>query len=182
MLRPIREATRSSVYEAVHERDGRIVIAKVFDIEGEADEDRVQREFELIRSLDVEGVVRALDLRRVGDQLVLLLERVPGENLAEFARGQALALEVFWPIAIQLTEILARTHAARVVHRDIKPANLLLDVHTGKVFLADFGISVLLEHERRHIYDSEVFVGTLPYISPEQTGRTSRAVDFRSDL
>jgi serine/threonine protein kinase len=41
---------------------------------------------------------------------------------------------------------------------------------------------VLLEHERRHIYDSDVFVGTLPYISPEQTGRTSRAVDFRSDL
>jgi predicted ATPase/signal transduction histidine kinase/tRNA A-37 threonylcarbamoyl transferase component Bud32 len=182
MLRPIREATRSRVYEAVHERDGRVVIAKVFDIEGEADEDRVQREFELIRSLDVEGVVRALDLRRVGDQLVLLLERVPGENLAEFARGQALALEVFWPIATQLTEILARTHAARVVHRDIKPANILLDPDTGQVFLADFGISVLLEHERRHIYDSDVFVGTLPYISPEQTGRTSRAVDFRSDL
>jgi predicted ATPase/signal transduction histidine kinase/tRNA A-37 threonylcarbamoyl transferase component Bud32 len=182
MLRPIRESTRSRVYEAVHERDGRVVIAKVFDIEGEADEDRVQREFELIRSLDVEGVVRALDLRRVGDQLVLLLERVPGENLAEFARGQALALEVFWPIAIQLADILARTHAARVVHRDIKPANILLDADTGKVFLADFGISVLLEHERRHIYDSDVFVGTLPYISPEQTGRTSRAVDFRSDL
>jgi PAS domain S-box-containing protein len=159
-----------------------VVIAKVFDIEGEADEDRVQREFELIRSLDVEGVVRALDLRRVGEQLVLLLERVPGENLAEFARGQALALEVFWPIATQLADILARTHAARVVHRDIKPANILLDAHTGKVFLADFGISVLLEHERRHIYDSDVFVGTLPYISPEQTGRTSRAVDFRSDL
>jgi PAS domain S-box-containing protein len=182
VLRPIRESARSRVYEAVHERDGRVVIAKVFDIGGEADEDRVQREFELIRGLDVEGVVRALDLRRVGEQLVLLLERVPGENLAEFARGQPLRLEVFWPIATQLAEILARTHAARVVHRDIKPANILLDTHTGKVFLADFGISVLLEHERRHIYDSDVFVGTLPYISPEQTGRTSRAVDFRSDL
>jgi serine/threonine protein kinase len=96
-------------------------VIPIFDIEGEADEDRVQREFELIRSLDVEGVVRALDLRRVGEQLVLLLERVPGENLAEFARGQALTLEVFWPIATQLAEILARTHAARVVHRDIKP-------------------------------------------------------------
>jgi PAS domain S-box-containing protein len=182
VLRPIRESARSRVYEAVHERDGRVVIAKVFDIEGDADEDRVQREFELIRSLDVEGVVRALDLRRVGEQLVLLLERVPGENLAEFARGQALALEVFWPIATQLAEILVRTHAARVVHRDIKPANILLDAHTGRVFLADFGISVLLENERRHIYDSDVFVGTLPYISPEQTGRTSRTVDFRSDL
>jgi predicted ATPase/signal transduction histidine kinase/tRNA A-37 threonylcarbamoyl transferase component Bud32 len=182
VLRPIRESARSRVYEAVHERDGRVVIAKVFDIEGEADEDRVQREFELIRSLDVPGVVRALDLRRVGEQLVLLLERIPGDNLAEFARGQALALELFWPIATQLADILVRTHAARVVHRDIKPANILLDAHTGQVFLADFGISVLLEHERRHIYDSDVFVGTLPYISPEQTGRTSRAVDFRSDL
>jgi predicted ATPase/signal transduction histidine kinase/tRNA A-37 threonylcarbamoyl transferase component Bud32 len=170
------------VFEAVRERDGKMVIAKVFDIEDEADEDRVQHEFELIRSLDFDGVVRADELRRVGDQLILVLEPVPGVNLAEFAGGRALMLETFWPIATQLADILARTHAARVIHRDIKPTNILIHARTGRVHLVDFGISVLLENERRHIYNTDVFVGTLPYISPEQTGRTSRTVDFRSDL
>ena len=164
------------------ERNGKTVIAKVFDIEDEADEDRVQHEFELIRSLDFDGVVRAEELRRVGDQLILVLEHVPGVNLAELVSGRPIALDAFWSIATQLADILARTHSARVIHRDIKPTNILIHATSGRVHLADFGISVLLENERRHIYDTEVFVGTLPYISPEQTGRTSRAVDFRSDL
>jgi signal transduction histidine kinase/predicted ATPase/tRNA A-37 threonylcarbamoyl transferase component Bud32 len=159
-----------------------MVIAKVFDIEDEADEDRVQHEFELIRGLDIEGVVQALELRRIGDQLVLLLERVAGDDLAEFADGRPLALDSFWLIATQIADILARTHAAGVIHRDIKPTNILIDDARERVCLADFGVSVLLENDRRHIYDSDVFVGTLPYISPEQTGRTGHVVDFRSDL
>jgi predicted ATPase/signal transduction histidine kinase/tRNA A-37 threonylcarbamoyl transferase component Bud32 len=182
VTRSIRESPRSQVFEAVRERDGKPVIAKVFDIEDEADEDRVQHEFELIRSLDFDGVVRAEELRRVGDQLILVLEPVPGVNLAEYAGGRPLPLEAFWPIATQLADILARTHTVRVIHRDIKPTNILIHAHTGRVHLVDFGISVLLENERRHIYNTDVFVGTLPYISPEQTGRTSRSVDFRSDL
>ncbi|KIG12590.1 histidine kinase response regulator hybrid protein [Enhygromyxa salina] len=170
------------MYAAVSERDDHEVVAKVFDIEDETDEDRVQHEFELIRSLELDGVVKALELRRVGDQLVLILQRVPGVDLAQFAAGKALALEVFWQIATQIADILARTHAARVIHRDIKPTNILIDPSDKRISLADFGISVLLESERRHIYDSDVFIGTLPYISPEQTGRTGRPVDFRSDL
>nr|WP_181233873.1 AAA family ATPase [Enhygromyxa salina] len=170
------------MYAAVSERGADEVIAKVFDIEDETDEDRVQHEFELICSLELDGVVKAHELRRVGDQLVLILQRVPGVDLAQFCGGEALALEVFWQIAIQIADILARTHAARVIHRDIKPTNILIDPEDRRIYLADFGISVLLESERRHIYDSDVFMGTLPYISPEQTGRTGRPVDFRSDL
>ncbi|KIG17505.1 Sensory box histidine kinase/response regulator [Enhygromyxa salina] len=158
------------------------MIAKVFDIEDEADEDRVQHEFDLVQSLDIDGIVKARELRRVGDQLVLILERIPGVNLSEYADGKPLPIAKFWPIATRIAEILAQTHAARVVHRDIKPSNILVDPQTGRVHLADFGISVLLENERRHIYDGDVLAGTLPYISPEQTGRTSRAVDRRSDL
>jgi PAS domain S-box-containing protein len=182
VTRTIRESARASVYEAVSERDERVVIAKVFDIEDEADEDRVQHEFELIRGLAIEGVVEALELRRIGDQLVLLLDRVPGDDLAAFAGGRPLALDSFWLVATQIADILARTHAAGVIHRDIKPTNILIDDARERICLADFGVSVLLESDRRHIYDSDVFVGTLPYISPEQTGRTGHVVDFRSDL
>ncbi|PRP90178.1 Sensor histidine kinase TmoS [Enhygromyxa salina] len=181
-IRPLRESARSRVYEAVSDRDGRAVIAKVFNIEDEADEDRVQHEFELIQKLDIEGVVTARELRRVGDQLVLVLERIPGVDLGEYAGGRPLAIAEFWSIATQIADILARTHAARVIHRDIKPTNILIEPRSLRVHLVDFGISVLLESERRHIYDGDVLAGTLPYISPEQTGRTSRAVDLRSDL
>jgi predicted ATPase/signal transduction histidine kinase/tRNA A-37 threonylcarbamoyl transferase component Bud32 len=176
------ESGNSHVYEAVGLRDDRACIAKVFDISDESLTARVEHEFELIRGLDIEGVVRAVSLQRVGDQLALILERAPGVDLRTLAEGKALPLELFFDIALQITQILAKTHARRIVHRDIKPANLLYDTVSGRAHIADFGISVLLESERRHIYDARVLVGTLPYISPEQTGRTNRSVDFRSDL
>ncbi|KIG18509.1 sensor histidine kinase [Enhygromyxa salina] len=162
--------------------DGRRVIAKVFDLGDEDIESRVEHEFALLEALDVEGVVRALELQRVGEQLVLLLDRAPGVNLAVHCCGRALSLERFMAVAVQLADILARVHARRIIHRDIKPTNILIDPDSGRIELADFGISVLLENERRHLYDPAVLEGTLPYISPEQTGRTGRPVDFRSDL
>ena len=79
--RLLRSSGYSSVYEAVREADGSAVVAKVFDLESDDVEPRVEHEFALIEALDVDGVVRALGLQRVGDQLVLLLERIPGAEL-----------------------------------------------------------------------------------------------------
>ncbi|PRQ05982.1 AAA family ATPase [Enhygromyxa salina] len=180
--RLLRAAGQSRIYEAVRRSDRRPVIAKVFDLGGEDLEARVEHEFALLRGLDVEGVVRALELQRVGEQLVLLLDRSPGVNLAVHCGGRALPVANFMTIAVQLATILERIHECRIIHRDIKPTNILIDPATQGVQIADFGISVLLEGERRHIYDPAVLEGTLPYISPEQTGRTGRPVDFRSDL
>src|SRR5690606_20258646 len=178
----LRSSGYSSVYEAVREADGGAVVAKVYELESDDVEPRVEHEFALIEALDVDGVVKALGLQRVGDQLVLLLERIRGVDLAEYTQRRPLELERFFAIAIQIADVLGRVHARRIIHRDIKPTNILIEPDTGRVYLADFGISVLLEGERRRIYDPAVLEGTLPYISPEQTGRTGRAVDFRSDL
>ena len=107
---------------------------------------------------------------------------INGRNLAQYSGGRPLAVDEFLRIAIRLAEILAAVHERRVIHRDIKPSNILVQEDTGAVFLADFGISVLLEDIHRRAYDPDVITGTLPYLSPEQTGRTRREVDSRSDL
>ncbi|MCA9696660.1 MAG: AAA family ATPase, partial [Myxococcales bacterium] len=69
-----------------------------------------------------------------------------------------------------------------IIHRDVKPSNVLVETQSNAVVLADFGISKLLEDEKHHLHEPEVFTGTLPYLSPEQSGRTARPVDYRSDL
>jgi PAS domain S-box-containing protein len=159
-----------------------LVIAKVFDVADAAVEARAEHEFALVHRLEVEGVVRALALERSGDQLVLLLERVPGVNLEEYAAGKPLAIDEFLRIAIALARTLAQVHACGVLHRDIKPSNILIEAETRRVFLADFGLSMLLATDSRYFNDPDVLTGTLPFISPEQTGRIKRQVDFRSDL
>jgi PAS domain S-box-containing protein len=181
--RRLRSTAASEVWTAVREHDGLPVIAKVFAIEERPGlEARVAHEFELIRRLDIPGVVRALACERSGRKLYLLLEAHTGVELAEFANGRPLSLEQFFAIACSLTATLAEVHARRVIHRDIKPTNVLVSPDGGDVTLADFGISVLLESEREHIHDPAILRGTLSYTSPEQTGRTGREVDFRTDL
>jgi PAS domain S-box-containing protein len=170
------------VYEATRERDGVRVVAKVYEVDDPVVEARVEQEFQLVQRLTGDGVVRALGLERIANDLVLLFEHVDGMNLEQHAGGRPLAPDEFLPIAIALSRTLAVIHEQRIVHRDIKPSNLLIQAGSGQVFIADFGISDLLENERRHLYEPDAVRGSLPYISPEQTGRTNRRVDFRSDL
>jgi predicted ATPase/signal transduction histidine kinase/tRNA A-37 threonylcarbamoyl transferase component Bud32 len=180
--RLLRSSSRARVYEARRERDDKLVVAKVFDVSDPAIEARAEHEFELVHRLEVDGVVRALALERSGDHLVLLLERVPGMNLEEYAGGKPMAVDEFLRIAIALARTLAQVHACGVLHRDIKPSNILIEAGTRRPYLADFGLSMLLATDSRHFNDPDVLTGTLPFISPEQTGRLKRPVDFRSDL
>ena len=182
ICRLLKATASTRVFEARRERDGQLVIAKVFALGGAGVEARVEHEFRTVHGLNIDGVVRALGLERIGDQLVLLLEHVPSINLAQRLLAGPLAIAEFLRIAVEITTILAQIHDARIVHRDLKPSNVLIEPESGKITIADFGISVVLESERAHLYDPDVLEGTLPYISPEQTGRTKRQVDARSDL
>ncbi|EDM79124.1 sensor histidine kinase [Plesiocystis pacifica SIR-1] len=185
-LRPLKllsSTAHTQVWSAEREADGLEVVAKVFSLEGQPGvEARVEHEFEQLTHLDVPGVVRALSLERSGHEMVLVLAAHQGVNLSEHRGERVLPVSECLEIAIQLTTILDAVHRRGVLHRDIKPTNVLIDPSTGEVALADFGISVLLQNERRQLHDMLVVEGTLPYMAPEQTGRTGRSVDYRSDL
>ena len=88
----------------------------------------------------------------------------------------------FLTLAIQITAILAGVHQHQVIHKDINPSNIVLNPQTGQVKLIDFGISTRLAHETATFRNPEVLEGTLAYLSPEQTGRMNRAIDYRSDF
>src|SRR6478672_9047542 len=85
-------------------------------------------------------------------------------------------------IAIQITDILDGLYQNRVIHKDIKPANVLIHPDTKQVKLIDFSIASLLPRETQEIQNPNVLEGTLAYISPEQTGRMNRGIDYRTDF
>ncbi|MBA3547385.1 MAG: AAA family ATPase, partial [Nannocystis sp.] len=167
----------------VDDRDGSPVVLKRLDADrrSEAEEDRLRREFAILRGLDVTGVVRARGLHDAGGTLSLVLEDAGGGTLASFLERVRPELRTFLDIAIQLAEILGQVHSRQVIHKDIKPRNILLDGEL-RVQLIDFGIAVRLPREIAAVNNPSVLQGTLAYIAPEQTGRMNRAVDHRSDL
>ena len=142
-----------------------------------------RREYDLLRSVTSESVVRPLGLRADGHRLALLLEDFGGISLRDLLKpGELVPLERFFTVALDLAGALAAVHAAGIVHLDVKPANVIVHPESWRAKLIDFNHSSMLARQTRSPVHPRHIAGSLPYISPEQTGRVNRPVDRRSDL
>jgi serine/threonine protein kinase len=143
---------------------------------------RLKREYLLERSLNVEGIAKPLALIDERGGLALVLEDFAGESLAAvLGREPHMDLDVCLRIGRHLADILTRIDAARVIHRDIRPANILVVPETGRVLLVDFSLATAQEPDTVLPEDVSVPAGDWAYVSPEQTGRINRPVDYRTD-
>ncbi len=139
-------------------------------------------EFELTKDLAAAGIRKALKRDKVDGRHGLVLEYVEAQTLREaFAEG-ALPLATFLDVAIKIAEALQQIHDAGIVHKDVNPGNILVNIETGAVKVIDFGISSRVELHTHHLGNPARLEGTLAYISPEQTGRMNRVVDYRTDF
>ncbi|GAA1033277.1 AAA family ATPase [Virgisporangium ochraceum] len=86
------------------------------------------------------------------------------------------------PLALDLARVVAGVHGRGVMHKDINPANVILSGAPARPALVDFGLAVTFAEDRPEFTHQNEMVGTLPYLAPEQTGRTGRPVDQRADL
>src|SRR4051794_6357497 len=120
---------RRVVYRATRVSDGARVVLKTL-VEGPGDTGALRREFELIRSLDLEGVPRAIELVMVGDREILLLEDAGRSTLKALIPANGLDLGAFLPFGIQLAEIVRGLHHRKLIHKDISPNNILVDPNT----------------------------------------------------
>ncbi len=88
----------------------------------------------------------------------------------------------FLPLAIQIADALGQIHTTNIIHKDINPANIVWNKATNQLKIIDFSIASRLPRENPTLKNPEQLEGTLAYISPEQTGRMNRALDYRTDL
>jgi diguanylate cyclase (GGDEF)-like protein len=126
----------------------------------------------------VPGVVHLAPV--TGSPGSIFMEDVDGEALTRL-RAPLDAPEVA-RLARDLAQTVAAMHAHGVVHRDINPANVLLTNGGGGPYLIDFAFATTFTEVRPGFTHHNEIIGTLPYLAPEQTGRTGRPVDRRADL
>ncbi|MGN6407121.1 MAG: protein kinase domain-containing protein [Curtobacterium sp.] len=160
----------ASVYRAVDEQLGREVAVKVFRI-GAVDHGeraRAEAEIQTLAALRSPALVTLYDaaLDDVDGDSYLVMELVPGSDLATRLREGPLDRATAAGVGAQVAEGLAAAHAQGVVHRDVKPANVLLESDGVHVKLADFGIALLRDGARAT--QTGTVIGTAAYIAPEQ--------------
>ena len=143
---------------------------------------RLKHEYQIRQSLDSEQIVKAISLETFDNQLGLVLEDFGGESIAQLLEREKLSLRAILNIAVQIVKALVYLHQNQIIHKDIKPSNIIINSQTKQVKLTDFGIATKLNKENPQFNNPHCVEGTLAYMSPEQTGRMNRTLDYRTDF
>ena len=188
ILAPIGAGGMGRVYQARHQRLGRLVAVKVLPPGSVSDPHRKRRflgEAKAASSLHHPNIVTVFDLLKEGGRDFLVMEYVEGPNLAQLMAEGKIQLAKTLRYATHIAGALAAAHRVGLVHRDTKPSNVMIaEGDTAK--LLDFGLAKLLDGSGIAASSSwgrtrdGVVVGTVHYMSPEQA--LGNAVDHRSDI
>jgi predicted ATPase/signal transduction histidine kinase len=174
---------RGGVYRAFRTGDGARVLLRSLDPERcrPSDLDRLRHEYEISSALELRGTVRAIALESHQGLPVVVLEDPGGVPLSRLIEGP-MDLDTFLPVAVQMAGALAELHGQGIIHRDLRPRHVLVDPQALEVKLTGLGLATRVPRERQAPRPPTLIEGSLPYMSPEQTGRMNRAVDSRTDL
>ena len=180
----IQTGSRKIIYRGYDEKEQRRVIIKILKSEYPALQDiaYLRQEYRIASNLSCEGIVRCYSLEKYDRYLGLISEDFGGQSLQQFLLSQSIQFSEFLRIAILLTTTIGKLHQASIIHKDIKPSNIIINPETGQVKLTDFAIASYLSSEQPVLVNPDVIEGTLAYMSPEQTGRMNRSLDYRSDF
>ena len=180
----IYESDQTVVFRALREEDSKPVILKVLnhDYPSPAVLDRFRKEYSITRQLENDWVIKAYSLEKYETTLALILEDIGGISVDKAFLKQERSLKEKLQMALQGANVLDWIHQHGIIHKDINPSNFIWSPKTQSLKLIDFGISTELPRETPTIWNPNTFSGTLPYISPEQTGRMNRGIDYRTDL
>ncbi len=177
---------RTLVYRGIREIDQQPIVIKRLRSEFPSFNELAQfcNQYAIANSISSPSIIETYSLEPYNNSYALILEDFGGISLKEWAiKGlREISLRNFLQIAITLADILDTLHINKVIHKDIKPANILVNPETKQVKLIDFSIASLLPRETIEIQNINSLEGTLAYLSPEQTGRMNRAIDYRSDF
>jgi predicted ATPase/signal transduction histidine kinase/tRNA A-37 threonylcarbamoyl transferase component Bud32 len=185
------EGAKTLVYRAQRESDGKPVILKLLKKEFPSLTELAlfRHQYAITQPHNLPGIVKPDSLENYQNGYLLVMEDYGGISLQQWQEHQIktgeddrISIADFLTIALQVTQILDGLHHNWIVHKDIKPANILIHPHTKQVKLIDFSISSVLPRETQTLKHPNVLEGTLAYLSPEQTGRMNRGIDYRTDF
>jgi serine/threonine protein kinase len=176
-----------AVYKAIDVDLNRLVALKILAsrlVDNPAAVERFRREARNAARLNHPNIVTLYEWGKADDSHFLAMEFVDGPDLGEYILNKGrLDVEETHAILIQAVQALDHSHRQGVVHRDVKPSNFILARQDGElvVKMTDLGLSRAISDEDFRITRDGSTVGTVDYLSPEQS-RDSSGADIRSDI
>lgn len=187
IIEKVAENSNTLIYRGENKDTNTTVILKVMKEEYPSPRKirTFEKEYELLKKIEFPGIIRAYSLEYDRHRPAIIFEDFGGLSLNKIIHEKAFddsTIIDYLRFSIYLAQIIGQLHRENIIHKDINPANIVWNQKSGEVKIIDFGISTQLNkltYQPRHPKQLE---GTLAYISPEQTGRMNRALDYRTDF
>ncbi len=183
-LTKVFESPRSRVFKALRESDLKPVVLKILqeDFMERQEIARYKNQYRIISEAELACAPAVLSYEKHQNAPMIVFEDTGGSSLDTLISQSQLSILESIDIAAKLAKALVEIHSKNIIHKDINPSNILYNRDTGEVKIIDFGISTRLLREQAQLNSTGVTEGSLPYMSPEQTGRMNRFVDYRTDF
>lgn len=180
----VHEGLHFIVYRGIRLRDQEAVILKLLKGDFPLPEAKaaLRHEFEITKMLQMSGIVKVFGLEKVHHSMMIVMEDFGAVSIGRYMEHHKLDMETFLRLAISITDTLGHIHFKNVMHKDINPSNIVWNPETDVIKIIDFGFASTLSREFQEELKANILQGTIHYISPEQTGRMNRAMDYRTDI
>ena len=148
LLEKIAENRHSLILRGRAENADKTVIIKTLHVEYPTASEmaRFKHEYNILKNLNIDGVVKYIELVNYKNSYAIVLEDFNGVSLDTYFKN-GLDLPKFLSIAIQLVHTLGELHQRQIVHKDIKPKNIIIHPETQLTKITDFGLYTEFNHE-----------------------------------
>lgn len=191
ILRVLGSGGMGVVYEAEQEHPRRVVALKAIraDMLSPKLEKRLEFEAQVLARLRHPGIAQVYEAGRYraddgAMRPYIAMEFVRGESLTEYAKARDLPLLERVALLASICEAVEHAHRNGIVHRDLKPDNIVV-AEDGSPKILDFGLARATDGDLKALTTCRELgdvLGTILYVSPEQTEGRSDAIDARSDV
>jgi hypothetical protein len=166
-----------SVHRGVDTQTGVPVMIKEINTVGISRTELIifREDYKKIRRIDSAGLLKVLDFIEDTDKISIICSDIPGKGIS-----YPVPLKKFLNYGIQLADILISFHTAKVLHGNICLSGIIED--DGHIYLMNPLAELSVNRHDESIYDPYILARRIPYISPEQSGRMNRSIDYRSDF
>ena len=112
----------------------------------------------------------------------LIQEWAPGYPMHRISEIKRLGIKDFLLVAREIVSSLLAMHSKRIMHLNLKCDHIIFDDKISSIKIIGYGSSASFRAKRSYISSKTLSEIDLRCISPEQTGRMNRGIDYRSDF
>lgn len=185
LIENLYRSSKTIIFRAIDLNNKNSVIIKQLIVEYANNDSlsAIEKEFEFNNEIaDYKYINRSIELYSNGYTKAIIMEDISAIPLSEYIKESPIPLLKVLKISLEIAKGLNTIHESHIIHKDINPSNIIYNPNTEVCKIIDFGLSTRMTRQNMGLVHPDQLEGTLAYISPEQTGRMNRSIDYRTDF